>query len=156
VVGDAVLPRHLFVSRHWHLKKPDRADADAAREVEAYLTQNPHEERLREIFRRAGIDYGRIDYSLAGDAIQVWEINTNPTVLRLAERLTEALERLGVASSAGHAPIRIHLEARLLAAGAREVRRDRRALRARELLAGILASRLTRPLRLAVHLLRGA
>jgi len=33
---------------------------------------------LRRIFDIAGIDYGRIDYSLRDGAVETWEINTNP------------------------------------------------------------------------------
>jgi hypothetical protein len=39
-----------------------------------------HEASLREIFRLARIEYGRMDYALLGGRLQVWEINTNPTI----------------------------------------------------------------------------
>jgi hypothetical protein len=45
-----------------------------------YLEDNPHAGQLRRCFELAHIDYGRIDYGLVGDSIQVWEINTNPTI----------------------------------------------------------------------------
>jgi hypothetical protein len=34
-----------------------------------------------DIFARAGLEYGRIDYGLADGRLQVWEINTGPTLL---------------------------------------------------------------------------
>ncbi len=44
------------------------------------METNPHERQLREIFRRARIDFGKIDYAMLGDRLQVWEINTNPNI----------------------------------------------------------------------------
>ena len=59
-----------------------RLSSDAViSEENAYLDANPHESELREIFELADIEYGRIDYGIKGGRIQVWEINTNPTVL---------------------------------------------------------------------------
>ena len=46
-----------------------------------YLETNPHEQDLREFFKLARIDYGKIDYSILGDRLQVWEINTNPHII---------------------------------------------------------------------------
>ena len=51
-----------------------------------YIETNPHERELREIFRRARIDYGKIDYAMLGDRLQIWEINTNPNVLSVPDR----------------------------------------------------------------------
>ena len=52
-----------------------------AEELE-YLHSNPHEKEVRAIFRTwPRIEYGRIDYGLYNGRIQVWEINTNPSVL---------------------------------------------------------------------------
>lgn len=45
-----------------------------------YVEKNPHEGRLREVFRLARIDYGRMDYGMLDGQVQVWEINTNPTI----------------------------------------------------------------------------
>jgi hypothetical protein len=152
-VGDRVLPRHLFVGANWHLKKPDRDDAATAGERDAYLEANPHREALRRLFGIAGIDYGRADYSMLGESLQVWEINTNPTQLRMAERLTEAFAALDVAADARE-EIPISLDPGLLRAAARQARARRRLLRRRELVEQALASRFVRPLRRAVRLLR--
>lgn len=76
------MPRHLLFGRHWMLKRHQQflmiTDEDALKEERAYLEQNPHEEWIREIFRFARIQYGRMDYGLLRNAPQVWEINTNP------------------------------------------------------------------------------
>jgi len=39
-----------------------------------------HQCRLHEVMQMAGIDYGRVDYAVVGDRVQVFEVNTNPTV----------------------------------------------------------------------------
>src|SRR5581483_1967617 len=88
MVGDDVLPRHLLFSRNWQLKQPDITNADTERETQVYIERNPHRDTLRDIFRRAGVDYGRIDYSILEKKLQVWEINTNPMVRKLASPLT--------------------------------------------------------------------
>ena len=50
---------------------------------------------LHEVMQMAGIDYGRVDYAIVEDRVQVFEINTNPTVwppdllLRIARTLDE-------------------------------------------------------------------
>lgn len=85
LVGDRVLPRHVLFSRNWVQKDLDLLDASQREEIRAYCRQNPHEAEIRAIFREAGIDYGRIDYSLLGGELQVWEINTNPLVMRPPE-----------------------------------------------------------------------
>ncbi|HEY6904140.1 MAG TPA: hypothetical protein VI216_07510, partial [Candidatus Acidoferrales bacterium] len=50
-----------------------------------YVQSNPHAEWLRETFALANIRYGRIDYGLLDGKPQVWEINTNPTIVRRPE-----------------------------------------------------------------------
>lgn len=86
VIGEQVLPRHLFFSRGWTVKYPDLATPMHVREELTYITRNPHRLELQRIFRVAGIGYGRIDYSLHEGRIQVWEINTNPWVMSFADR----------------------------------------------------------------------
>ncbi|MEM9301771.1 MAG: hypothetical protein AAGE01_06655 [Pseudomonadota bacterium] len=92
-IGEAIIPRHVFRGRSWVLKDPDlRDDATAAAE-EAFLEQNPHEARLREIFDLACIQYGRIDYAVVDGTIQVWEINTNPVLVKLNPNPTRSRNR---------------------------------------------------------------
>lgn len=82
MIGDVLATRHVLFSRRWLLKKPDIVGTAKVLEEQRYLDQNPHPhaEPLREIFRSAGIDYGRIDYGVLNGKIQVWEINTNPSI----------------------------------------------------------------------------
>jgi hypothetical protein len=79
-VGDQIIARHLFHSAKWMLKKADLVDDEKSREELDYLQTNPHEQQLRAVFDLARIEYGRIDYALLDGRVQVWEINTNPTI----------------------------------------------------------------------------
>ena len=132
LVDGEVLPRHLLISRSWHLKKPDIADAVTALEIEAYVEGNPHEEAIRGIFRRANIDYGRIDYSMLGNQPQVWEINTNPLVKQLAKRLTAAFARLDEGQLDDGQSVPICLNPQLVADAALERSEELRARKRRD------------------------
>ena len=78
-VGERILPRCLMYSRHWMAKNEGLViDEELAERELDFMRTHPHEAVFREIFDRAGIDYGRADYSLQDGRVQVWEINTNP------------------------------------------------------------------------------
>lgn len=83
LIGDRVVPRHLVFGRHWYLKRPAEIDEELLAAEWSYLQENPHEDWIRTIFAKAGIDYGRLDYSMGPEGPVVWEINTNPIFLRL-------------------------------------------------------------------------
>jgi hypothetical protein len=82
-VGRAVIPRSVAYGHRWMLKhhgtEYSRAMVEEERE---YVTGNPHERELVEIFALARVEYGRIDYALKDGAIRTWEINLNPTIGR--------------------------------------------------------------------------
>ena len=82
VIGDAIIPCHILFSHSWMVKGSAAATLSPALVAEEthYLAANPHEAALRAICQRAKIRYGRIDYGLRDGAIQVWEINTNPSL----------------------------------------------------------------------------
>jgi hypothetical protein len=80
-VGPAIIPRHIFFSRHWMIKEAQDCGPTFIEEELSYVKTNPHSDELMKIFEMAGIRYGRIDYSLRGGRIQVWEINTNPMLV---------------------------------------------------------------------------
>jgi len=125
IVGDTILPRHLLFSRRWMVKRPDLAGAEFAAEEKRFLEQNPHEEWLRHVFSSAGVNYGRIDYGFLGDLPQVWEINTNPTIHSLAERLTSAFEEIDVAEEPAES-IPVTWDSVLIRSIAAEERKHRR------------------------------
>ena len=80
-IGDRIVPEHVDFSRSWTVKARLRQfDATSIRADIDYVRENPHAERLRSVFRMAGIGYGRADYAVRGDDLVVWEINTNPVL----------------------------------------------------------------------------
>jgi hypothetical protein len=81
VVGDRVLARSLEYGRAWMLKDSRNEFSRAMVEEErAYVFENPHAAALREIFRIARVEYGRIDYAVKDGRVQTWEINLHPTI----------------------------------------------------------------------------
>jgi hypothetical protein len=79
-IGDRIIPRHVFFGREWMLKVPMLHGAEELEEEWAVVQANPHEDQLRAVFDLAGVEYGRIDYTVVDDRIRVWEINTNPMI----------------------------------------------------------------------------
>jgi hypothetical protein len=57
-------------------------DEETALAERRYILENPHEAMLRDVFRQARVEYGRADYSVAGDRLHIWEINLGPTIGR--------------------------------------------------------------------------
>jgi hypothetical protein len=86
-------------------------DENVAREEARFIEENPHAKEMRDIFRLARLDYGRIDYGMVDGRIQVYEINSNPTIFtngpwpktpkkeRFAKALTEAYLRVEESTS---------------------------------------------------------
>jgi hypothetical protein len=89
IVGNRVVPCHVDVSRGWVVKDTDIVHEGIMQQELGYVRTNPHHEWLEETFRLAGVEYGRIDYSMLGDAPQVWEINTNPVVILTPDHYQE-------------------------------------------------------------------
>ena len=80
IVGNMIIPRHIFFNKKWMVKGAALANDYMINEEIEYLKSNPHEKQLREIFTLAGINYGRIDYGIKNNKISVWEINSNPMI----------------------------------------------------------------------------
>lgn len=78
-----VVPQHLMLADSWVVKRGS-SEITAQRSTEEldYVQDNPHAEHLRRIFRIAEIDFGRVDYCIADDRIEIFEINTNPNLPR--------------------------------------------------------------------------
>ena len=79
---DRIVPAHIVYSQDWVAKVGSPQTKHQLAEVESFLSDNPHDEELREIFNLSGISYGRIDYSMKDGSIQTWEINTNPQLMQ--------------------------------------------------------------------------
>ncbi len=90
VVGERVLAHHVMFGHAWEVKAPSLAEPAMIAENRAFQLANPHEDRLRELFRLARIEWGRVDYALLDGELQIWEINTNPTLLSAPRRYNEA------------------------------------------------------------------
>jgi hypothetical protein len=106
VIGEAIIARELLFSRDWLVKTWSLVEVERLRAARAYVAENPHASFLRDVARRANIDYGRFDYALLDGRPQIWEINTNPLILHLppgqveirvdVERLSLELHRVPV------------------------------------------------------------
>ena len=89
-VGSQIVPRNLMFGRKWVLKSPDLLDGDKVPRQREFLEKNPHAAALRETFDLARIEYGRCDYSVINGRVQVWEINSNPIIMRSREEYRPA------------------------------------------------------------------
>ncbi len=80
-VGNLIVPTHMISGTRWVLKwSHSDHDERAMREFLSYVRDHPHQAWLRQAFELAGVEYGRIDYGIRGDTLQIWEINLNPTM----------------------------------------------------------------------------
>lgn len=105
---DKIFPRHLFFSNNWMVKgTTDQLTPDISREHD-YIDNNHFAVELAAAFRIANIEYGRVDFVATPRGIEVFEINTNPTMLdsgdlksnrkyvtdHFLENFTKALQKL--------------------------------------------------------------
>lgn len=96
-IGETIVPGHMDTSRNWVVKDADLDNADERRRELAFLDGNPWSGAIRAAFRTARLEYGRIDFSLHGERVVVWEINTNPLIASpasLRPDRSEVAERL--------------------------------------------------------------
>jgi hypothetical protein len=85
VVGERIIPMHILFGGNWMVKGTQCIAREESHLMEErlYIENNPHEHDLRQLFKNARIDYGRIDYGALEGKLQTWEINTNPVLLHL-------------------------------------------------------------------------
>jgi hypothetical protein len=116
-VDDEIIPRHVLFSTGWLVKGKTKVFDDyVVDEERRWLEHNPHRDHVARVFRSAHIDYGRADYAIVGGRIQVYEINTNPTIInegrsprtekkqRFTDAITAALRRIEAQSLDGAGP----------------------------------------------------
>jgi hypothetical protein len=98
-IDGRIIPDHVIFSKKWMLRRSDIVTPDLIERELDYISTNPHERQLKEIFILAKIDYGRIDYSLSttDGSMQVWEININPDLSRPAQETR--MKAFGIVSS---------------------------------------------------------
>ncbi len=81
-VGDTIYGQHCAMSKSWFVKNqvgellPEHID-----EIRAYIAANPDADAVMQVFEKARMQYGRIDYTFVDGRLVVFEINSNPTVL---------------------------------------------------------------------------
>ncbi len=82
-VAGTIIPRHLIFSREWMTKGLTReVSSELIDEELEFIEANPHAAQLKELFAAAQIDYGRVDYTVHDGQIRVFEINTNPQLVK--------------------------------------------------------------------------
>ena len=92
IADGQIVPTEVYFSSRWMVKwsnnrvfdgkAPD--EASLTRELIEHVSNNHHVEQLRQAVVPTHIAYGRIDYALLNDRVQIWEINTNPDLLMTA------------------------------------------------------------------------
>lgn len=91
-VGHAIIRTHMMISTGWSVKSENNSPAlEVAREERDYRCGDLHEAWIRQVFDLARIDFGRIDYGVAGGRPQAWEINLNPTIGRRPDQVRKPM-----------------------------------------------------------------
>lgn len=101
VVGSTVIRSFRKYSNNWFIKGVGRPVEELDDELERSVD---HESELIRIFRLAGIDFGRADYAVVDGRVQIFEINTNPTI-GLVDTLLVIARSMDISSNHGHIPI---------------------------------------------------
>jgi hypothetical protein len=83
-VGDRLVNTLAVHDTSWAAKYGQLGIADESlyREEWESIDRCPHERELMAAFDVAQLTYGRVDYSLVDEQVQVYEINSNPTIGR--------------------------------------------------------------------------
>ena len=82
-VGDRIVPTLSAHERHWVSKYGTEGIAGQALYDEEYriMQENPCADVLMQAFEVGNIEFGRVDFGLVDGKVEVYEINTNPTVV---------------------------------------------------------------------------
>ncbi|MGE0723679.1 MAG: hypothetical protein AB7O45_04860 [Alphaproteobacteria bacterium] len=99
-VADRIFPVQVLTADAWINKRGTAArwTPDVVAAELAYFRDNPHREAVENVFRLAGMEYGRIDFGLTEGRIQVWEINGNPSFTGSTPRVPERAEATAIAN----------------------------------------------------------
>lgn len=80
-IGERLVPIHLQINGDWVVKfSGSRLTAAHVAEELAFVQDRAHHDVLRRAFAIARIEYGRIDYGIVDGRIEIFEINTHPTM----------------------------------------------------------------------------
>jgi hypothetical protein len=81
-VGDTIYGQHCAMSKSWFVKNsPEQLLPAHIEEIRTYIDTNPDADAVMQVFEKARMQYGRIDYTFVDGRLVVFEINSNPTVL---------------------------------------------------------------------------
>lgn len=82
-VGSTMIATLCVHQSKWVAKDGERGIAGQELYDDEYriIEENRHGEELRAAFEAGGIEFGRADFGLVGGRPQVYEINTNPTIV---------------------------------------------------------------------------
>lgn len=80
-IGEASVAHLCVLDSHWIVKygKAGISTEELFADELRIVRDNPYAPVLQRAFELAGVEYGRIDFGLVGDRVQIYEINTNPT-----------------------------------------------------------------------------
>lgn len=80
-VNGELATQFLHVDLHWMVKDAASTFRDEwVFEEREFIRENSHAAEISQVFEIAKIDFGRLDYGLLNGKLQVWEINTNPSL----------------------------------------------------------------------------
>jgi hypothetical protein len=69
---------HLVVGKNWMLKVDEIITPEIQQKEQAFIRSRDLFPQIHEVFEIAGVDFGRIDFTIVNGRIQVFEINTAP------------------------------------------------------------------------------
>jgi hypothetical protein len=83
-IGARLLPQACVHDNQWLVKYGELGAATPELYADEcrIVRENPYAESIGRAFEIAGIEYGRADFGIVRGRVQVYEINTNPTVRR--------------------------------------------------------------------------
>lgn len=100
-IGGRLILQHIQRNTDWYVKRGQmERDAGFQDEFLTLYDDFTHAATLEPVFALAGLDYGRADYAFVQGRMQVYEINSNPTIPKLRRQRAhngERYERLGPA-----------------------------------------------------------
>lgn len=80
-VSDHLIPHSVYASRIWQVKTENVVTPEVHKIEKEFLASQDHPSQLLEIFELAGLQYGRIDFAIVDGDIQVFELNSAPSLL---------------------------------------------------------------------------
>lgn len=81
-VGTRIFPHCCVHERRWLVKygQPSAWTKEMEQDEHEFVRNNTHQDLISEVFGLANIDYGRVDFGIVNDRVQIYEINTNPHI----------------------------------------------------------------------------